>query len=174
MGMRIIAPCAAAIALLSLAVGCGGGGGESQGEVTKTTGTTGTTAGTTTAAPVLTKAVFIKRADSICSKADEQTKRELTAYTKENKIPSGQEPSPTQYTAITTTILIPALRHQVDEIRGLGYPAGDEGRIESFLNAVDAVIKKLEEEPAEVAETPRKLLAGADKIVAGYGFKVCG
>lgn len=170
MGMRIIAPVAAAVALLSLAAGCGGGNNDGSNEGNEKSGQT--TATQTTA--VLSKAAFIKKADSVCSEADKRTSEEFAAYIKENKIPSGQTPSSAQYAEIATTILIPALHRQVDEIRSLGAPAGDEARIESFLRAVDVATKQAEEEPTEAVKVPRKLLADADKIIAGYGFKVCG
>ncbi len=171
MGMRIIAPVVAAVALLSLAAGCGGGNSDGSSTGNEKSGQTMTAQKQTTA---ISKAAFIKKADSVCAKADKRTSEEFAAYIKENKITSGQTPSTAQYAEIATTILVPALHRQIDEIRSLGAPASDEARIESFLSAVDAATKQAEEEPTEAVKAPRKLLAGADKIIAGYGFKVCG
>jgi hypothetical protein len=158
---------AATIVLLG-AAGCGGGGADSSTTAAATKTATATTAVT------ISKAVFIKRADAVCEKADKQTEREFAAYAKENQIPTGKEPSPAQYAAIAKTIVVPALHRQADEIEALGTPAKDGGRIERFLAAVRAAIEKAEEEPTAAAQSPRKLLTGADKVVAGYGFKVCG
>ncbi len=145
-------------AFASLAVGCGGG----------------SSSGSTTTAPPISKAEFIKKADSVCTRAGKQTEAEFTAFAKKHGVAPGKEPSPEQYAEIAKAILIPALKQQVDEIRAFGTPTGDEDLISRFLNAVDAAVEEAEAKPQEAGKSPSKLLASADKLIKNYGFKVCG
>lgn len=147
--------CAAVAALVLTTAGCGGGSGDDS------------------AASSPSKAEFIKKADAICSQAAKQTAAEFAAYAKKNQLSEGQKLKPSQYAEIGETILIPALKRQIAEIEALGAPEGDEDVITSFIAAVNEAIQKAEAEP-KAAQSPEKLLAKADKLVANYGFKVCG
>jgi hypothetical protein len=147
---------AAFAALALLATGCGGSSND------------------TTTAPPISKAEFIKKADSVCAKAGKETATEYASFAKEENIGKGKEPTPAQFAALTETILAPALRRQVDEIRALGAPSRDGALIDRFLSAVGDAIVKAEEKPTKAAESPAKLLADADKLIGSYGFKVCG
>jgi hypothetical protein len=137
------------------AVGCGGSG---DGE---------------TATASIAKAKFIAKADAICSSVGKESQSEFAAYAKAQKIPEGKEPTTAQWAEIGEEILIPDLKRQVDEIRQLGTPAGDEAQVETFLDEIEVVIEEAEKDPA-TAKSPDKLLADADKKISGYGFKICG
>lgn len=152
--MRVPALVTAIVAAIALtAAGCGGGDS------------------TTTAST--SKAEFIKQADAICSKAGKQTQAEFVNFTTRNGLAKGKEPTAKQYSEIATTILVPALKQQVEEFSALEPPEQDKDLIDQFLAAVNQAIKKVESEP-QTAKSPEKLLAGADKLIKGYGFKVCG
>ncbi|HSK49535.1 MAG TPA: hypothetical protein VK889_03475 [Solirubrobacterales bacterium] len=69
-------------------------------------------------------------------------------------------------------MLVPALDRQVDELRALGVPEGDEEQVDEILVAV-------EDASAEVADDPSIAFEGetlkeADELAKDYGFKVCG
>lgn len=157
---RSIAPLAGVLAVALILVGCGGGGSDA-------------TSGGGDSTASLSKAEFIKEADAICSKGGEQAQSEFAAFGKKNKIPEGKEPTTAQWEEIGTQILVPALRQQVDEIRQLELPAGDEAQIEAFLEGVDGAVEEVEEKP-EIAKEPSKTLTDAHQTINGYGFKVCG
>ena len=155
---RILVLLTVLFAAVFLAPGCGSGdrsGGD-----------------TTTAS--ISKAEFIKRVDSICTQVGKRTENEFAAFSKENHIPEGKEPTAAQYGEIGKQILIPALQQQVEKIRALGVPENDQDRISRFLDAVDNAIEKAENEPETAGKSPTTLLAGADRIINNYGFKVCG
>ena len=149
-----------AVAILAVIATIGGGCGGSDG-------------GSSTATASISKADFIKKADAICSKAAKQTQAEFAEFAKKNQLAATKEPTPAQYAELGKTILIPALKRQVSEIQALGAPSGDEQRIADFLTAVEQAIKKAEAEP-QAARSPEKLLVDADKLIATYGFEVCG
>jgi hypothetical protein len=156
LSVRLSALPAVALAIVVAVAGCGGSGASGD---------------TTTAS--ISKAEFIKKADAICAKGGKQSLSEFLAFEKENKIPEGKEPTTAQWAEIGTKVLVPALQQQVDEIRRLGSPAGDEAQIEAFLHRGEEAVEKLEENP-ETAKSPSKVLADAHEVIKGYGFKVCG
>jgi hypothetical protein len=153
--VRLGALLAVALAAVIAVAGCGGSGADDA----------------TTAS--ISKVAFIKKADAICTKVAEQSQSEYAAFVKANNVPEGEEPTATQWGDIGKTILIPDLQQQIDEIRQLGVPAGDEAEITAFLDATEKAIEKVEDEPL-AAKSPSTLLANADKVSEGYGYKVCG
>jgi hypothetical protein len=122
----------------------------------------------------ISKSAFIKKADSVCTRAGQQTGEEYAAFAKKNGLRPIEEPTSAQYAVVAKTIFIPSLRQQVKEIRALEVPAGDKARIDEFLKQVDNAIKTAEEKPVAAARSPDSLLANAHKTVKNYGFKVCG
>jgi hypothetical protein len=155
-----IALLAGFLAIALILVGCGGGGSDS------TNGGSDSTAS-------LSKAEFIEDADAICEEGGKQSLSELVAFAKESKLPKVKELTTAQWEEVGTRILAPALQQQVDEIRQLELPSGDEAQIEAFLDGVDEAVERVEENPA-TAKAPSKVLAGARQSISGYGFKVCG
>ena len=153
MSVRLIALLCVALAIVVAVAGCGGGGD-------------------TTAASI-SKAEFINEADAICKEGAKRAQSEFAAFAEESKISEGNELTTAQWEEVGTKVLVPALKQQVEEVRQLGSPAGDEAQIEAFLDGVDGAIEKLEENP-KIAKSPSKLLTDAHQAIAGYGFKVCG
>lgn len=162
MRVRLTALLIAALVIAAVASGCGGGGnGSSSGDDGDATATS------------ISKAEFIKEADAVCTQGGKRTRAKFAVFFEEKAIPEGQEPSTEQLEEIGTKIMVPALEEQVEEVRKLGFPAGDEDQIEAFLSGVEEATEKIEEEP-KLAKSADKLLTDAHKAIAGYGFKVCG
>jgi hypothetical protein len=162
--VRLTALLIVALAIAAAASGCGGGGddsGSSSGD------------GDDATAASISKAEFIKETDAICTQGGKRTQAKFVAFLEEKAIPEGQEPSTEQVEEIGTKIMAPALEEQAEEVRQLGFPAGDEEQIEAFLAGVEEAIEKIEEEP-KLAKSADKLLTKAHQAIAGYGFKVCG
>jgi hypothetical protein len=160
-GNRLIALAALALAIVLAGAGCGGGSGD------------GDATAESVAAGSLSKAEFIEKGDEICTKAGEQSQSEFADFVKENNITAKKGPSEAQFGEVGETILIPLLQQQLDELRALGAPKGDEAEIKALLEAIEASLEEVEKEPA-VASSLETLLAAPDKLSQEYGFKVCG
>lgn len=158
MNVRLGGLLAVTLAAVVAVAGCGGSGASGADDATTAS---------------ISKVAFIKKADAICTKVAEQSQAEYATFVKANNVPEGEEPTATQWGDIGKTILIPDLQQQIDEIRQLGVPAGDEAEISAFLDATEKAIEKVEDEPL-AAKSPSTLLANADKVSKGYGYKVCG
>jgi hypothetical protein len=151
---RLIAVIAGALAIALVVVGCGGGSDDE--------------------APPISKAELIKKGDAICEKGGGKAQTKLNSYVKENKIAKGQEPTDAQFTEISEDILVPAIEVQIDEIRALGAPDGDEEQVEEMLDVLQEGIEGAEDDPVKAVKETSRLLAKGDKLLQEYGFEVCG
>lgn len=165
---RLIFPLASLLAIASIGVGCGGG---SDGD--------GEEAASSSQTASISRAEFIEKADAVCGKGQKQVKAEYAAYLEENDIEELGEggESETEAEARMADIIeaaIPALRQQLEGIRELGAPAGEEARVSAYLEAAEAGIEKGEEDPRAMFTSSKALFAQSDKLAGEIGFKVCG
>jgi hypothetical protein len=155
----------ALFAIALMATGCGGGGSSS-----------GSTSGGSTeadsggAAP--TKAAFIKEADQVCTKAENELTEEVEAFAKENNIPigNGKEPDEAQQTEIFQQVILPNIGKQGEELAALTPPEGDESTIDELTATLEEEVAQAEAEGG----LGKNALAGATKLARAYGFKSCG
>ncbi len=173
------------IAIALLAVGCGGssdGGGTSGGGETSSSSDSsgGDETSSTEVAATVPKAVFIKEADAICSKARKQTETEFAAYLKEEGIKeigeAGESAAETKAreAEVIETLGIPALSRQQKEIREIGLPEGEEELAETYLAEAEKGIETGEANPSLLYNSSQKVFAKSDKLAGELGFKVCG
>jgi hypothetical protein len=156
MGRGMIA--LAAVVALALA-GCGGGGDD-------TTVTTGS----------LSKAAFVKKADAICTKGTERLQKGFGAYLRKNKksILALRHPSKADYEGLIGGVLIPNLEREIEEIRALGAPSGDEERVEAIFTALEEGIEVAENDPKAVKHSSEAIFGVGSRLAKEYGLEVCG
>ena len=152
-----------ALALTGLAVtgvvALGGCGGEDE-----TTSTATTASETTTAsAPALTKEQFIAQADAICAAGDKTINAAV-------QVLGDGQPSQADLEQFAQ-IAVPALQVQVDAIRALPPPSGDEEQITAMLDAVQDGVDKIKSDPSAIEADPLKQ---ADQLAQDYGLQQCG
>jgi len=128
-----------AVALVALVVvgaalvaGCGGGGDE-----------------TTVETVTPTKAEFIRKADKICR----NTREAIIdgSVPKIEKVVGTPKAQQVEFELISN-VLIPALEKEVDDLRALGMPAGDEAEIETILKLTEGAIAEAKTEPETYAQ----------------------
>jgi hypothetical protein len=161
---RLGAALVALLALVAVAAGCGGGGSSSGGSSTG-----GSTEGGDGGAP--SKAAFIKEADEVCGKAEDELTAEVKAFAKEHNIPlEGEKPSEAQQIELFQEVILPNIAKQGEELEALTPPEGDEAKIEDLTGTLESEVAEAEEEDG-IGEGA---LAGATKKARAYGFKTCG
>jgi uncharacterized protein with von Willebrand factor type A (vWA) domain len=152
---KLIAVLAAFAAILLVAVGCGGGSDSSSDSSS------------------ISKAQFIKQADAICEKGNEENEAEFEEFAKENGLSEKQEPTKAQQEEAISEIVAPGVQKQIDEIDALGAPEGDEKQIEAMVAAVEEGVEEIEEDPGSLTEGKNPLAKGS-KLAKEYGLKTCG
>jgi len=123
------------------------------------------------AAAALSKSEFIAQADAICKKGD----KEIDQAGRESFAGGAGKPTPEQSEAFATDVVLPNIQGQVDGVRALGAPEGDEAEIDAFLNAAQDGIDQSEDDPSVLfgnGEGPSGFLE-AERLAGEYGFQVC-
>ena len=137
---------AAVMALL--VAGCGGGGDDS------------------TSTSSLAKPAWIAKADAIC----QQGNQEIEQAANEQFGKQNQEPTDAQIQQFTNESVVPSVQRQIDEIRDLGAPSGDEDQVNKILDTVQTDIDKTK----SATTLPDDPFADGNALATQYGLKVCG
>jgi hypothetical protein len=148
----LLAALAVLVALAAVVAGCGGG---DDSETTET----------------LTKTEFIEQGDAICEKANEQSENEAEEFAEENDF-TLEKASKEQIEEAVAEVLVPNLNGQVEDLRALGAPEGDEDQVEEILVSLEGAADEIEEDPGLVYE--EETLEEPSKLAEDYGFEVCG
>lgn len=143
-------------ALVAFAAGCGSGGSDS-----------------TESTASISKADFLKQANAICEEGNENINAKFEEFTKENNLSETEEPPKEVQEEAIEEVLIPAINTQIEEIRALGTPEGDEGELEEVFSSEEGVLEEAEEEPTILFENTATQKE-ANKVAREYGLTVCG
>ena len=163
-------------ALLALALALGACGDEPSGEETQVTEL------------VPSRTDYIIDGDTICARfeAGIRTEAEIALGIRAEDLrftPSGEiafkpgrAPSPAALRRFGARTLVPALREQLEDLRALTPPAGDEARLAAIYDSVERGVDRLADDPDLATErgAVRKALTGARRAARRYGFATCG
>lgn len=164
----------AVLAALALA-GCGDDGGS--GAVT-----------VATEALVPSRPDYISQADGFCafyeSRVEELGRKRFGLNAKDFKVlPSGRivfraghRPSDAEIEDFVHTTAVPNFREELDEVRSLTTPRGDEAQVAAIYDAVSAAVDELEASPTVFADDAavRRLFSEARVAGRRYGLRECG
>jgi hypothetical protein len=154
---RVIVLLAGALAIALVAAGCGGGSSNS----------------TSTAS--ISKAEFEKKGNAICAKGKLRVKRDALKFAAEHHLLK-QRPSEAQVKEIAETVVIPGIQRQVNELRALGAPAGEEQQVEETLEAIEEGLEEVKQDPTSAFKSEKEIpaFAKATKLSEGLGLETCG
>jgi hypothetical protein len=151
----LLALLAGALAVTLFVAGCGSSGG-------------------TTSTASISKVEFLKQGNAICAKGNEQIEAQFEEFTKENNLSKTEAPPKAVREEAAEDILIPAINQQVEEIKALGIPAGDEGEVEEIFATVEEAVEEGEGDPAALFGNEPGKFKEANKLSREYGLTVCG
>lgn len=155
MGIRAIAPIACVLGVALVWAGCGSSS-DSNSEVT---------------ASSISKAQFIKEADAACKKGEEEIQEDFKAFAAENA--SVKNPTEEQFSELIDAVLVANIEREVEDIRALGAPKGDEQEVEAILVAREEGIEEAEAQPKRAVQGNMAGFEKADKLAKEYGFGSC-
>jgi hypothetical protein len=160
----------ALFATLLLIAGCGDDGGQDE----------DTSAGETIAvdSSSRSKAQFIRRADTICRRRREGVEAQFAAFVKQNGgLASSRSELGLAAERVVEEIYLPAGATQIDRIKSLGVPAGDEATVATILEAIQNGLEEAGNHPVRFVRAlsaEYAPFAEAERLAAAYGFKECG
>ncbi|HMD52216.1 MAG TPA: hypothetical protein VKG62_05820 [Solirubrobacteraceae bacterium] len=142
---RLGALTAGVIALALGALGCGGGGGS-----------------TSAQAVTMTKAEFVAKANAICAKDDPQLSEASAKLAALH--------TPAEVTAGVRSSFVPAIEGQVQEIRALGSPTGEQAATATMLRLVQGDLARLKADPGLVSTD---IFHDFAQVAHAYGLTSC-
>ena len=156
---KFIVPALAALAFA--AAGCGGND-----ETTTVAGASGATG--VSGAP-LTQDEFIAQADAICKSANQDIEQQA------NDVFGGGQPTAADVEQFANAVLVPNLQDQVDQLRALTPPEGDEDQINAMIDDLDSAASQVEDDPSLLQGSDNSgPFADVNQQAEDYGLKVCG
>ena len=117
----------------------------------------------------MSKVEFLREADRICVGAEAQ----IEAAADELALGKGR-PDPAEVKRIALNVVVPALESEVAAIGALEPPPGDESEVQEILDATEAGIAELQQDPGDVSGGPPAGLRRAQELAEAYGSRECG
>lgn len=120
----------------------------------------------------LTKAQFIKRADAICKKTDED---QLESYAQLNKKATAENLDTAEQEALFLKSALDSVEAEASQIEALGAPSGDEDQVAAIVEGMETATQQARQIPqsSEVLLKIEQRFASVDKLAAEYGLKEC-
>jgi hypothetical protein len=146
-----------------VAAGCGGDDDDDT-----TAATTGETAVAGGEPP--SKEEFIVEADAICKQGD----REINQAGRETF--GEEQPSQEEQEQFVTATVLPNIQGQLDGIRALTPPEGDEDEVAAILEAAQTAVDEAEQDPSALTQAGggSDPFAEANRLAQDYGLTNCG
>lgn len=118
--------------------------------------------------PPLTKEELITQGDEICLAGD----REVEAAARERFGDLEAEPAREEQEAFISEVVAPELRDQLEQLRDLVPPEGDEDEIEEILAGLEDLADQAESDPGALIDAESR--PRASQLAIEYGFQSCG
>lgn len=154
-GRGALAVLAGVLVSAVVAVGCGGGGGSDtaveEGSVTKTH--------------------YVKEADAVCKKGEEELQADFATFLKEKE--NVKKATEADYTELLEKVIAPNISAEVEELRELDVPQGDASQVEAMINAREESLSTAESEPKAVVAKSEEVFGHASKLASEYGLEAC-
>lgn len=185
MARKLLKALAAVAVISAVAAGCGGdddadspapasgggdenvssGNGGSKGEARS-----GSAEGVTTSS--LNKEEFIKQASARCRQEKKGLLQKAAKYVNEHSSEEITEPVLTANGV--SEVIMPVVEAQIEAVRQLGAPAGDEDEIEAMLSAQEEAVETVkEQERLDPVKGPSEFFEDNNKTYEEYGLRAC-
>jgi hypothetical protein len=125
--------------------------------------------GGSSSADAISKGEFLKKANAIC----ENGNTDIEQAAKHQFPEKGGKPSQTQVLRYVSSTVTPDIQHQIDELKKLGAPEGDEEPIKIILAETQRALVQAKKTPAALIKGGPGPFAGADKFAKAYGLIAC-
>jgi hypothetical protein len=116
--------------------------------------------------PSLTKAEYTKSAKALCEKALRKRQTEVEALAQKLGKLDNQAKG-----RLATSVILPSLHRQLEDLEALGLPEGGERKTEAFLRNLESEIKKIEAQPVKAIEGGA--LEGTREKASALGLGTC-
>jgi hypothetical protein len=141
-----------ALMMVALMAGCGGGSSGQSSSVSK--------------------AAFIKKVDAVCQKGTERMQRAILVFLEQHK--GVQRPNKAQSEKLVGTAVVPSVKTELNELKALDPPEGDEDRVNAIISALEEGLEIAEDNPEAVVASSDAVFGISGRLAGEYGAEVCG
>jgi hypothetical protein len=127
---------------------------------------------TTTTTTAITKAAFIAKGNAICVSGEKAQEAAFEAYAKKHGLKQNQEPTRAQQIELAEAVVVPNIQIQIDAVKNLGAPSGEEAAVSSALEASQQALNKVKANP-ELGFAKQSPFAAAGKQLHALGLTKC-
>jgi hypothetical protein len=106
----------------------------------------GSSSSTTTTTAAISKAEFVAKGDAVCIAGEKAQEAEVNAYFKKHGL-ENKKPTKAQEAELVETVLAPNIQHQINAVKALGAPSGEEQQVEEALATSQRDLEKVEASP---------------------------
>jgi len=133
-------------------------------------GSSSTTTTATTA--TITKAEFVAKGNAICAAGNKAQQAGINAFFKKHGLKENQQPTKAQQAEAVNTVLVPGIQSQINAVKNIGAPSGEEQQVNSALEASQQDLNKVKANP-ELAFAKESAFADAGKQLHALGLTKC-
>jgi hypothetical protein len=119
----------------------------------------------------MSKSQYVKKADRVCEEGTKDTEVDFGVFLREEQ--NVKSPTEADFVKLVETVVAPNIEAEVEELRELGAPSGDVGKVEAMLEAREESIAIAEENPEAVIRDTKKVFGEASRMASEYGLKAC-
>jgi hypothetical protein len=134
----------------------------------------GSDSSTTDSTASITKAEFVKQGNAICKEGNEKIESEFEKFAKENKLSEKKAPTEAQLEEASEEFLIPQITKQVEGLRALGAPSGEEEQVNTLLDNAEAALEEVEDDPSLLSGEKSEPFEDVNKEARAVGLTTCG
>ena len=128
---------------------------------------------TTSTTAALTKAEFLKQGNAICKKGNQQISKVAHQTFAKKQYPNGPPPKSVQ-TKFATGTVIPSVQSQIDGVKALGAPTGDEAQVKAIVDSAQSALDKAKADPTLLLQNKNNPFAKSNQLAKSYGLTACG
>ena len=117
----------------------------------------------------LTKEEYVAQGNAICEEGD----KEIEAGFRE-VAPANQQPTPEEIETVVSETLVPSVQGQIDDLRALSPPEGDEETLNAIYDDAQAALDSIEADPSilSAGDSPDPF-ADVNQRIGDYGLTAC-
>jgi len=127
---------------------------------------------TTTTTAAISKAEFVAKGNASCVAGEKKQNVEFTAFAKKHGISEKKEPTKAQQTELVDAVFVPNIQAQIDSVKALGAPSGEEQKVASALEAAQEALNKVKAKPEIAFSKPSPFKAAGEQLHA-LGLTKC-
>ena len=122
----------------------------------------------------ISKEEFVAEGNEICEASNEELVSGIEEFAEDNGLEGDDQPSQEQLDELASEVVLPSIANQVDAIRGLGIPKGQEKEVGAFLDNAETTIEELEADPSLLTDPQTSPFIEVNKEAIDLGLVSCG